>query len=108
MSTLDEIEARANAATDGPWYVERDEFDFPVVTVQDGLTDNAVTVADDMNTENAEFIAHARTDTPALVALVRDIKALAEEWDDNGYSLYGDLVARDIRAVLDKYLGSER
>ena len=69
MSRLNEIEARANAATEGPW-----EWD-----PQDGWlgTEDEVTVGWKWGTLTQEgdgqFIAHARTDVPALVAALRAV-----------------------------------
>lgn len=69
MNRLDEIEARANAATEGPW-----EWD-----PQDGWlgTEDEVTVGWKWGTLTQEgdgqFIAHARTDVPALVAALRAV-----------------------------------
>lgn len=64
MNRLDEIEARANAATEGPWNVFMDRIDHPGRSL--------VAVAYDVGCdEDAEFIAHARTDVPALVAVAR-------------------------------------
>lgn len=87
---LDAIEARANAATDGPWVVkhepawEADNVQHPdVITVGAQMweaDDEPMTVClvstdhEDDPVDvllDAEFIAHARTDVPALVALVR-------------------------------------
>ena len=77
MNRLDEIEARANAATEGPW----EEGERCVFTL-----DGASVVSDDVihyvhgmagegvcHGEDAEFIAHARTDVPALVAALRAV-----------------------------------
>ena len=65
MNRLDEIEARANAATEGPWdLIGGGEYVTPV----------GIMVAPDdggVNGADAEFIAHARTDVPALVAVAR-------------------------------------
>ena len=70
MKRLDEIEARANAATEGPWellgggeYVSGPDI---LVAPDDG----GVTSAD------AEFIAHARQDVPAFVAALRAVLEL--------------------------------
>ena len=74
---LDEIQARADAATDGPWAWEptsptmsgecwnlrvagKPGIRFSVTEYQHGP-------------DNAEFIAHARTDVPALVAALRAV-----------------------------------
>jgi hypothetical protein len=84
---LKEIEDRANAATPGPWvqhgrYVRKNHVREIVIQgsflKKDGV--NSLPVID------AEFIAHARTDIPALIAEVREqkeqIKTLVEalEW----------------------------
>lgn len=84
---LDAIVARAEAATPGPWkamcYVMRDGTLRRVEYDAGGLNEGAgFTVADmdareggdAQNASNAAFIAHARTDVPALV------KALREAW----------------------------
>lgn len=80
---LDAIEARANAATEGPWesldrgdrlvaWRQRDDelgiaaFDYVVPEPMD-------------NADDAEFIAHARTDVPALVAEVRRLRDIEAE-----------------------------
>ena len=71
MNRLDEIEARANAATEGPWEadwrftgwdISGNDYD------DDGLP---ALIASDADGEDADFIAHARTDMPALVAVAR-------------------------------------
>ena len=80
---LNEIEARANAATEGPWtpdeYTEVDP---------DGFYELARVIAPDPDGDDwcaigvvhtgilrpdAEFIAHARTDVPTLVAALRAV-----------------------------------
>jgi hypothetical protein len=63
---LNEIEARANLASDGPW-------------AQHPIHRKAVHMPGegwipDTNAD-AEFIAHARTDVPRLVARVRELEA---------------------------------
>ena len=87
---LNEIEARANAATEGPWapdeYTEVDP---------DGFYELARVIAPDPDGDDwcaigvvhtgilrpdAEFIAHARTDVPALVAALRAVLELADRW----------------------------
>ena len=71
MKRLDEIEARTTAATEGPWTwathstADGDEWavfspaDWALATNRDGWGCDA------------EFIAHARQDVPALVAVAR-------------------------------------
>jgi len=67
---LDAIEARANAATPGPW--KRTGVDvmcyLPVHTVMYGRRDGEW----QSRVENQVFIAHARADIPALIAAVRE------------------------------------
>ena len=74
---LQEIEARANAATPGPW-IGDGEFGF---VFQRGAS-RAHCIArldheDVRDTSGADlaFIAHARTDVPALIAEVRRLRA---------------------------------
>ncbi len=69
---LAEIEARAEAATPGPWEVDNDLSVF----TKDGGHGTPWTLFDTVGNEgedssNADFIAHARQDVPALVAEVR-------------------------------------
>lgn len=89
---LPEIEARANAATEGPWsmYWEREGVG-SLVAGEVKHTNNGLRVADwlaefdaeslDGDTAKAEndgeFVAHARTDIPALC------EALREAWAEN-------------------------
>lgn len=67
-SELQAIEARAEAATEGPWHSE------------DGLVDMGMDkptidlIREDNCRANADFIAAARTDIPALVAEVRRLR----------------------------------
>ena len=83
MKRLDEIEARANAATEGPWEWEGEAKaeweeganslvpsrrpDDPVLYGY-GYDASGIEVK---NPADAEFISHARTDVPALVAVAR-------------------------------------
>lgn len=75
LDRLDEIQARADAATDGPWTwashrtVDGDEWavfdphDWALASNRDGWT------------PDAEFIAAARTDVPWLIEQVRKLDA---------------------------------
>ena len=70
MSRLEEIKARAEAATEGPWEaLDADENGMHAVAV-DGTV--LVEVGDFCD---AEFIAHARDDIPHLLALVESLTA---------------------------------
>ena len=71
MNRLNEIEARANAATEGPWELLGDGEYVSGPGILVAPDDGGVTSAD------AEFIAHARTDVPWLLEQVdRRDKAL--------------------------------
>lgn len=69
---LVEIEARANAATEGPWY-QGSEAPQAVVLEAYDADDMVVLWLDESNAPEADaaFIAHARTDVPALIAALR-------------------------------------
>ena len=91
MNRLNEIEARANAATEGPWEWEGEAKaewelganslvpsrrpDDPVLYGY-GYDASGIEVK---NPADAEFIAHARTDVPALVAALRAVLELHAE-----------------------------
>lgn len=74
---LAEIDRRAEAATDGPWFVASDRTEI--------LSESACRVIADtrffqgppdfLECADAEFIAHARTDVPALIAALREARA---------------------------------
>ena len=71
------IEQRANAATPGPWAIYRDET-WMVVSID--ATNGAVVAPEGDNlilsVTDAEFIAAARTDIPALIAEIRRLEQL--------------------------------
>lgn len=91
---LDEIRARAAAATPGPWYADK-EIDGmyaghkTVVRAGDpppwsGVGLRVVSVGQTRThlgpaEPNVEFIAHARTDVPALLAHVAELEAERDE-----------------------------
>ena len=88
MNRLNEIEARTNAATPGPWEAGcNDRRMYHVVTENEEffaeygpeLYDSQGFFSDD----DTEFIAHARADVPALVAALR---AVLEIHQDGGES----------------------
>lgn len=75
---LQEIEARAAAATPGPWFTQ----DCPSRRHGDGLvnvvTDHGLTpLLEWCSPEDGAFAARARTDVPALVAEVRRLRQLS-------------------------------
>lgn len=64
------IEARAIAATEGPW--THDDTTCSVVADSDKVKDWSIT--DLVTWENGRFIANARADVPALIAEVRRLR----------------------------------
>ncbi len=79
MTALDrklaEIAGRADAATDGPWVKDEMKFvvsDPPRISVEDFQAYEIASMIGptDYARANATFIAHARTDVPALLRLV--------------------------------------
>jgi len=86
-SELQAIEARAEAATEGPWNIEGDE---PKHLALSGWSASMWSAGSGYQVllhrgtswqpkrSDFEFIAHARTDIPALLAEVRRLRARAE------------------------------
>ena len=78
------INARAEAATPGPWRAPKRERLEPVVffasgdaaDVIQGVAGNSPGKHIGLSPEDAEFIAHSREDVPALVAEVRRLRRL--------------------------------
>lgn len=80
---LDEIKAREQAATPGPWFTWADWLVHTETNVgQNGVPPKAVIGT--FNKLNPDFIAHARHDIPALVA---EVERLTEE--NNGLAVNG-------------------
>jgi hypothetical protein len=90
------IEARANAATPGPWRFDDKRgklvpgtgdltLGYPILTIQGG----AYPTGYNGIPEDQEFIASAREDVPALVAEVRRLRATSqagnEHWCEHGH-----------------------
>lgn len=91
---LDAIQARADAATEGPWKVtdlsnhgHRGTLWVDIDRPADGsMTVAELTEADGVEviwkTTDAEFIAHARTDIPALIAEVKALRGKVAEVEE--------------------------
>lgn len=72
---LDAITARAEAATEGPWSTSQSTRNSRLYGINEPL--GYVTLhAETVTLNDAEFIAHARQDVPALVAEVHRLTAL--------------------------------
>lgn len=96
---LDAIEARADAASEGRWYVYTGTTHDPAYGLTCGIgsteapAEEAILEDPFLSAADAEFIAQARTDVPALVAEVRRLR--------NGASVLGRLVDRQLTDILD-------
>ena len=76
MLDLDAIEARAEAATPGPWRQTASRRGYrDVLQTPDTYADRMI--AKGCPNADAAFIAHARTDVPALVA---ELRAARSAW----------------------------
>lgn len=75
---LDDIKARAAAATDGPWSVS--DWEDGVFTVDEETAEDGRGFLS-LNESNATFIAHARTDIPDLLRVVEAAVAMVQ-YDD--------------------------
>ena len=84
MNRLDKIEARANAATEGPWEADWRFTGWDISgNDDDGLTE---LIASDAYGEDAEFIAHARADVPDMAAALRAVLAIHQDGGESqGY-----------------------
>ena len=100
---LEQIEARANAATPGPWTGDRSDgtikykmlggenHNFVILDVDHKNNSSGFYTEDyipyEQCTANEEFVKHARTDIPALIAEVRRLEADLEHVTTVGESL---------------------
>lgn len=76
---LDEIEARADAATPGPWEAhELEAAEYCVLRVSEGDDDYGDDVCSAGSMTDAQFIAVAREDVPWLAEQLRDARAEIE------------------------------
>jgi len=97
---LDEIERRANATSEG-WWLERRPSDLGQAAVRGrGMEDGrAPMIADWLAEADATFIAHARTDVPALIARVRELEAECERTRIFGSRKFAELRAADVEQM---------
>jgi hypothetical protein len=77
VSPLDEIEARAEKATPGPW-VDGHGVSGGFVAYHGGDEPEAVCI--NVGCDDGDFIAHARTDIPALLATLELAREQRNEW----------------------------
>lgn len=77
MTRLDEIKARAEAGTSGLWvnpHGAMEKYGYEFINSPSGIVASKID-----NHANAEFIAHARTDVPRLVAALESVLELHKE-----------------------------
>jgi len=97
---LDAIQTRATMATRGPWHVEWDGTGYP----QRVFNDAAVLVAEtctgpEWPPTDAEFIAHARADVPALLARIAELEADLSDAHHEGFGVGMESADRDIDQI---------
>ena len=117
---LNEIEARANAATEGPWtpdeYTEVDpdgfyELSRVIAPDPDGDDWCAIGVVHTgILRPDADFIAHARADVPALVAALRTVlehvKEMEADIPHDGNNTSANHAGRLIRRAIEEALNA--
>lgn len=86
VERLSEMRARAEAATRGPWQIDHPtsrQIVAPEVQTSRVHLLREVVLYDDGPScdQDAEFIAHARTDLPLLAKVVEDVLALCDKAD---------------------------
>ena len=75
---IQEIEARADAATDGPWVPQC----FAICGPKD-----IVAYIDNYDQDDLEFIAAARIDVPELIAEIRQLRGIIEDLETENEEL---------------------
>lgn len=119
-STLDEIQERADAATNGPWRIENDsECDYeqgidyaewPQTLVGPETTHlsawskkhgnpHRVDEINELTFPDAEFIAHAREDVPRLVAALRAVEAVVSERYKLWAAICGETCGKEVYGI---------
>jgi hypothetical protein len=110
--SLAEIEARANAATDGPWTFQHwggqnQNGDFAESILFDSWGESLAEALPDVD---GEFIAHARTDVPALVAALQAVLAQCDRHESIGaftdYEVGRKYVAGCVRRAIENAIGA--
>lgn len=113
---LKEIEARANAATRGPWRFNADQdfYEGPCVETLSGEYVAETAKDKDFGVKDVKFIAHSRTDIPALLAMIREqerLLGMSEEAlenecscsKENRYTIFSDcapcIALRELREI---------
>lgn len=109
---LAEIKARAEAAAEGPWL----NVGLLVcsTTTHEDVADTVVEPVNPQQLANADFIAHARTDVPALVGaleavlkVIQQHRALSVEYTPD-FQDGMDQMAGDIEVAITEALGVDQ
>lgn len=102
---LDEVAARADVATGGPWAGPHDEFgcvrmgEYGWVAAGPSGSSPEYDVDSEQGKKDAEFIAHARADLPQAIAALRAVLDEVATWHGDPY---GQRVVREtIAAALE-------
>jgi hypothetical protein len=112
MIDLDEIERRANAATPGREWERRIEESScgecgEYSEYVQYFCAGPYCETEDAARKDAAFIAHARTDVPALVARVRELEAECERTRIFGSRKFAELRAADVEQMREYGLSYE-
>lgn len=75
---LQEIEERVKAATPGPWDLEIDGRDAVLFVQMERPPNSNWKYVAQATSADYKFLAHARSDVPALVQMVRHLQAIAD------------------------------
>lgn len=108
---LEEIQARADAATEGPWFhVKSLDHIFGGINTSgvdtdphDGSTAYVVDHHRCLDAQDADFIAHAREDVPALIDFVKEqrlIVGLVDMWHRQSKDLFQEV--RRLTALVEQ------
>ena len=104
-SRLDEIKARAEAATKGPWSDSAGDGYGPFLAINSaGATVARCDYGPYEGSRDAEFVAHARSDVPALVAAVEEVLELHKPaiWPPSSFS-FDDPTATRCKGCARRY-----
>ena len=85
---LDAIRARCEAATPGPWSCKQyhSPHDGSLIQYQ-AYKGETETIADITLTSDAEFVANARTDIPALLAYIDELEERCRAYEQMSYEI---------------------
>lgn len=107
---LDAAKARADAATNGPWHRSHGEFgcvrygDYGWVAAGPTGAGPDYDIDTDQGHDDAEFIAHSRTDLPAAIDALRGVTEYVDRLTGSANPAYAK-AAREIDAIIATALG---